>query len=521
MIAELLKNHLIHSLLSTPTAIMEIEWCSADILNKVNEVEKPWSLFLFFKVFVSRLCPTVTVNDFNFIQKNKNMGSMINILFYIKILAILYSKLLIQEQFRTTIIDQLNLIKQLVQIYPMRYIYITIDNAKKKSNFVSKKKTGYLKIEIIDDDNTIIKQTDLIDSMFLPIETVMNCLKKSIRGEPFWVITKSKMKDIILKTRQQTVHFTTNEQLKASAGVCVDQSAYFYEEKIFRKLQTLMFAIFTNNKVHKRYVQILFLFLQKYKANDERIKNLSFSNYLNRLLDNIVSILDNRLVRDLDVSKNYKMVKCYGFDNELKFDLEQNVSFRVCLECKRPIDIYIKSLFKTNEIIHDNFKNDIIYSCEHKSSHFKDVKIYSGDIRSTEMRAYFINYYYLTYEFYCNKNVFVTLELKRLNKRTEHDISIKRFIVDNNGHKTEQQDERVTFNQQSIFSEFLIEECIMVAKKEYDKHQTVSSVTLTKLCQGCQIYCFDSRFNFPNRHWGFYNLVRSWIRRKFQHPYLY
>ena len=77
-------------------------------------------------------------------------------------------------------------------------------------------------------------------------------------------------------------------------------------------------------------------------------------------------------------SRIYSHVKCYALNNELEFNLYKLVSFKVCVECRKPIDLYMKSLLKSNETIHDNFRNDLVFCCEHKNSLFKNVKIYSA-----------------------------------------------------------------------------------------------------------------------------------------------
>ena len=54
-----------------------------------------------------------------------------------------------------------------------------------------------------------------------------------------------------------------------------------------------------------------------------------------------------------------------------------------------------------------------------------------GSIRrdDTDMKNY-IDFYYLIYQFYCNKTALITIELKQTNKRTEHDNVVKKHAIE-------------------------------------------------------------------------------------------
>ena len=207
-----------------------------------------------------------------------------------KLVGILYLKLLEQDGVRSLIIEIFDTIGTLLTHIPLYALNISLRCGTKRTNSLTRR-NGFLKIDV--GQYVCQKATVCI------LERKINELKVKIKSEQFWVLNRQILKELILKTKQRTIHFSANEKLKCSTASVVKQSEYTYTEENMAKMRALMFEVFLNNRVRKRFVQTLLSFIDnKIKAN-QRIANFSFAIYLHRLLENIICLLDNRLTMEI------------------------------------------------------------------------------------------------------------------------------------------------------------------------------------------------------------------------------
>ena len=212
------------------------------------------------------LYPNVGLNDLNIIFEMLK-SKKVNIIYYMKLLGILYFKLLEQEGVRSLIIEIFDTIGTLLTDVPLYALNISLRCGTKRTNSLTRR-NGFLKIDA--SQYVCQKATVCI------LERKINDLKVKIKNEKFWVLNRQILKELILKTKQRTIHFSANEKLKWSTASVVKQSEYAYTEENMAKMRALMFGVFLNNRVRKRFVQIILSFIDnKIKAN-QRISTVEF-----------------------------------------------------------------------------------------------------------------------------------------------------------------------------------------------------------------------------------------------------